>query len=358
MSEKNQKPRLLTGDTPTGKLHLGHFVGSIENRIKYQSTHDCYFILANKHAFTTGASNPAKVKQDTLDVALDWLAAGVDPGKCSMFIQSEVPAIDELTFYFAMLLPFNRVMRNPTLKNEIEYKQLGDSYSFGFPLYAVGQTADILAFRPSVVPVGKDQIPHLEMTREVARKFNHTYCGVSHEISDEDQVAHGGIFPVIEPILGRVDRLVGTGGPDSSGNLIKMSKSLDNHILLSEDADAVRSKVKQMYTDPNRIRATDPGRVENNPVWIFHEAFNPNQRWVEEYQDLYRCGQVGDSEIKRELIEVLNNFLQPIRDRRRLYESSPATVIDILKAGTAKANEIANETLALAKAGLHQDYFV
>src|SRR5579884_3013660 len=190
------KPRILTGDTPTGKLHLGHYVGSVENRLALQDSYDCYFIIANKHAFTTRADRPEEIRQSVMEIATDYLAAGIDPNKSTMFIQSEVPAIDELTFFFAMLIPFNRVMRNPTLAQEIKDKELGDKYPFGFPMYAVGQCADILAFRPALVPVGEDQLAHIEMCREVARRFNHTYCGVDPKTPDEQHLAAGGILPV------------------------------------------------------------------------------------------------------------------------------------------------------------------
>jgi tryptophanyl-tRNA synthetase len=175
----NAKKRILTGDTPTGKLHLGHYVGSVENRLALQDEFDCYFIIANKHAFTTRADRAAEIRQSVIDIAMDYLAVGIDPNKSTIFIQSEVPAIDELTFFFAMLIPFNRLMRNPTLNAEIRDKGLGDQYSFGFPMYAVGQCADILAFRPDLVPVGEDQLPHLELTREVARRFDQLYCDVN-----------------------------------------------------------------------------------------------------------------------------------------------------------------------------------
>ena len=195
------KPRILTGDTPTGRLHLGHYVGSVENRLAMQDQYDCYFIIANKHAFTTRADQPADIRQSVVEIATDYLAAGIDPNKSTMFIQSEVPAIDELTFFFSMLIPFNRVMRNPTLKDEIRDKGLGENYPFGFPLYAVGQCADILAFRPALVPVGEDQLPHLELTREVARKFDQVYCGVNPQTEDKNYLNAGGLFPIIEPKL-------------------------------------------------------------------------------------------------------------------------------------------------------------
>lgn len=351
------RPRLLTGDTPTGRLHLGHYVGSLENRLRLQDEYECFFLIANKHAFTTRAEHPADVRQSVLDVATDWLAVGIDPARSAMFVQSEVPAIDELTFFFAMLLPFNRVMRNPTLKDEIRDKGLGDNYPFGFPLYAVGQTADILAFRPAVVPVGRDQLPHLELTREVARRFDQLYCGVDTATADADYVTAGGLFPVIEPLLGRVHRLVGTGAPGPDGTLLKMSKSLDNAIFLSDDADTVSRKVMGLYTDPKRVRATDPGTVENNPLWIFHEVFNPDQAWVAEHEELYRQGKVGDVPMKRKLAGVLNDLLEPIRERRRAIASRPDDVFDALREGTKRANVVAEETLALAKRALKQDFF-
>jgi tryptophanyl-tRNA synthetase len=353
------RPRLLTGDTPTGRLHLGHYVGSLENRVALQDQYDCYFIIANKHAFTTRAERPADIRQSVLDIATDYLAAGIDPARSQVFVQSEVPAIDELTFFFAMLLPFNRVMRNPTLKDEIRDKQLGDSYPFGFPLYAVGQCADILAFRPALVPVGEDQLPHLEMTREVARRFNQIYCGVDPHAADGDHLGLGGLFPVTEAKLGRVKRLVGTGAPGPDGRLPKMSKSLNNAIFLSDDAEAVRAKVMGMYTDPKRLRATDPGNddPEQNPLWAFHETFNPDRAWVAEHRELYRGGKVGDVAVKKKLVEVLNAFLEPIRTRRRHYEQRPDEVLEVLRAGTARANAVAEETIALAKKAMRQDYF-
>ena len=351
------KPRILTGDTPTGKLHLGHYVGSLENRLALQDEYDCYFIIANKHAFTTRADKPEEIRQSVMEIATDYLAAGIDPNKSTIFIQSEVPAIDELTFFFAMLVPFNRVMRNPTLKDEIRDKELGDNYSFGFPMYAVGQCADILAFRPALVPVGEDQLPHLEMSREIARRFDQMYCGVDPHTEDKDYAAKGGLFPIFQPLLGRVKRLVGTGGPGPNGDLLKMSKSLNNAIFLSDDAETVRKKVMGMYTDPKRLRATDPGTVENNPLWIFHETFNPDKAWVMDQQEAYRQGKVGDVVIKKQLVEVLNTIIEPIRNRRKHYEDRPDDVLDVLRAGTGRANAVSEETLHLAKKAMKQDYF-
>jgi tryptophanyl-tRNA synthetase len=353
------KKRLLTGDTPTGKLHIGHYVGSIENRLALQNEYECYFLIANKHAFTTRADRPDDIRQSVIDVATDWLAVGIDPNVSTMFVQSEVPAIDELTFFFAMLIPFNVVMKNPTIKDELRDKGLGDNYPFGFPLYSVGQTADILAFRPEIVPVGEDQLPHLEMTRFVARKFNQLYCGVDPQTEDKDYLKAGGVLPVIQPKLGRVKRLVGTGAPGPEGNLLKMSKSLNNAIFLSDDADTVQKKVMGMYTDPQRIRATDPGETDpnKNPLWAFHDVFNPDQAWVKEQQEAYAQGKVGDVAIKRRLVDVLNGLIEPIRNRRKQFEARPDDVLDALREGTKRANAVAEETLALAKKAMKQDYF-
>src|SRR5688572_9223517 len=325
----SDKPRILTGDTPTGKLHLGHYVGSVENRLALQDEYDCYFIIANKHAFTTRADKPEEIRQSVIEIATDYLAAGIDPGKSTMFIQSEVPAIDELTFFFSMLIPFNRVMRNPTLKDEIRDKELGDNYPFGFPLYAVGQCADILAFRPAVVPVGEDQLPHLELSREVARKFNQLYCGVDPHTEDKDYIKAGGLFPIIEPKLGRVKRLVGTGGPGPDANLLKMSKSLNNAIFLSDDADTVKKKVMGMYTDPKRITGKEPGETDSakNPLWAFHETFTTDAAWVDENRALYAAGKVGDVVVKRKLIEVIDALIAPIRERRKHFEQRPDDVM-------------------------------
>ncbi|CAN5397750.1 tryptophan--tRNA ligase [soil metagenome] len=356
----SSKPRILTGDTPTGRLHLGHYVGSIENRLALQDEYECFFLIANKHAFTTRADKPADIRQSVIDIATDWLAVGIDPNKSAMVLQSEVPAIDELTFFFAMLLPFNRVMKNPTIRDEIRDKALGDTYPFGFPLYSVGQTADILAFRPELVPVGRDQEPHLEMTREVARKFNQLYCGVNPRTDDKDNVKAGGLFPVIEANYGRIGRLVGTGAPNPvTGTLHKMSKSLNNAIFLSDEADVVQKKIMSMYTDPKRITGKEPGETDptKNPLWAFHETFNHDTAWVDEHRAMYAKGSVGDVVIKRKLVEVMNALIEPIRTKRKYFEARPDDVIDALKQGTQRANVIAEETLSLAKKAMKQDFF-
>lgn len=351
------KPRLVSGDTPTGRLHLGHWVGSVENRVNLQNDYDCYFLIANAHAFTTRSERPDDIRQSVIDLLLDYLAVGIDPKRSTIFLQSEVTAIPDLTFFFSMLLPFSRVMRNPTIKDEIRDKGLGDNYSFGFLLYPVGQCADILAFRPEVVPVGEDQIPHIEMTREVARRFNQLYCGVDSHAEDKDHLSAGGLFPVVDAKLGRARRLVGIGQPTEEGNLLKMSKSLNNAIFLSDDPDTVAKKVKAMYTDPKRLKATDKGTVENNPLWIFHETFNPDQAWVAEAEERYRQGQIGDVECKKRLTEILVDLIEPFRLRRLDYEKNLDHALAVLREGSEKASAVANETAKLAKEAMKQRFW-
>lgn len=350
-------PRLLTGDTPTGRLHLGHWVGSVENRIALQKEYECFFIIANVHAFTTRMDKPADIHQSVMDIAMDYLAVGIDPKKSTIFIQSEIPAIAEMTCFFSMLISYPRLMRNPTIKDEIRDKGLGDNYPFGFLLYPVGQVADILVFRPEIVPVGEDQIPHLEMTREVARRFNQLYCAVDAHTKDEDHVQAGGLFPIVQTKLGRTKRLIGIGPPTPDGNLLKMSKSLNNAIFLSDAPDVIKTKVMNMYTDPKRLKATDKGTIENNPLWIFHETFNPDKNWVEEASARYREGLIGDVECKRRLIDVLVAIIEPIRQRRLQFEKDLHYVKSVLKEGTERANIVANQTLILAKEAMKQRYY-
>lgn len=348
------KPRLLTGDTPTGKLHLGHWVGSLENRVHLQDDYDCYFLLANLHAFTTRVKDPELIRQSTLDILLDYLSVGIDPDRSTVFIESEVPAIYELSCIFSMLLPFSRVMRNPTIKDEIRDKQLGENYSFGFLLYPIMQVADILGFKAHCVPVGEDQIPHLEMTREVARRFNHYYCGVSSHEKDEDHSSLGGLFPIPSPLIGRVNRLVGLGGPGPHGQLLKMSKSLNNAILLSDDADTVCKKVMGMYTDPQRLKATDPGTVENNPLWIFHDTFNADKAWVVEAKEQYRRGAIGDVVCKKRLVDVLIALLEPMWQRRKAFSGDEAELLRVVRSGSEKANAVVGATLQEVKTAMTQ----
>ncbi len=350
------KPRLLTGDTPTGRLHLGHWVGSLENRVAMQEEYDCFFVLANTHAFTTKVGEPDFIRNSTLEITLDYLAAGIDPAKSVIFAESDIPAIFELTALFSMLIPYPRLMRNPTIKEEIRDKQLGENYSMGFLLYPIMQVADILAFRPDVVPVGEDQIPHLELTREVARRFNQVYCGVDPHTADEDYVKAGGLLPLFDTKLGRVKRLIGTGAPTADGRLLKMSKSLDNAILLSDSKEVIQKKIMNMYTDPKRLRATDPGTVENNPLWVFHDTFNHDRQWIEDTKERYRAGTVGDVECKKKLIEVLLALLEPMQQRRADYETDKAQVLAVLRDGAERANHVAHATLQAVKEAMKQIY--
>jgi tryptophanyl-tRNA synthetase len=337
----SDKSRILTGDTPTGSLHLGHWVGSVKRRVELQDSHDCYFILANMHAFTTRSDKPQEIRRDSIEIVRDYLAMGIDPAKATIFLQSEVPAIAELCFLFAMLLPFNRVMRNPTLKTEIELKGLGETYSFGFPLYAVGQTADILAFRPVGVPVGEDQVPHLELTREVARRFNQMYCKVDEHAEDEEHPALGGVFPVPHADVGKVGRLVGTDGVN------KMSKSLGNAIFISDSPKEVQKKVNRIFT--GRQSPTEPGDT-GNALFQYVDAFITDQARVADLRDRYARGDnIGDGHIKAEVAEAINAMLVPMRERRAQYEGRDDLILDILRDGCTRANRTAETTLLKAK---------
>lgn len=336
------RPRVLTGDTPTGRLHLGHYVGSIERRLAMQDPYDCYFLIANMHAFTTRAEKPAEIRESTLEIVKDWLACGIDPKKATFVLQTEVPAIAELTWFFAMLIPFNRVMNNPTIKTEIDSKGLGDSYPFGFPMYAVGQCADILAFRPALIPVGEDQVPHIEMCRAVAGKFNQVYCGVGNRVPEHEHEKAGGVFPIPRALIGRVARLPGIDGVQ------KMSKSLGNAIMLSDSASEVKKKIGKVFT--GRQSPTEPGDV-NNALMQFVDAFIAPAR-AAELKDRYARGDnLGDGHVKAELTEAINTLLEPIRARRAEYEKPGGddVVIDIIKDGTRRANAVAEETLWMAK---------
>jgi tryptophanyl-tRNA synthetase len=336
---------VLTGDTPTGRLHLGHFVGSLQNRVRMQDEYDCYFLLANMHAFTTRADRPDEIRRDTIEIVKDWIAVGMDPERSTFVLQTEVPAIAELTWFFAMLLPFNRVMRNPTLKTEVEAKQLGDTYPFGFPMYAVGQCADILAFRPELVPVGEDQVAHIEMCREVARRFNQLYAGVDPHTPDEDHERAGGLFAVPRALVGKTGRLVGTDGKQ------KMSKSLNNAIFLSDTAKQVKKKINAMYPGQSR-EPNEPGDPDINPVFEYAEAFIDDADFVADLKDRYRAGDgLGDGHVKAHVIEAVNALLEPMRQRRAELEGPAGDdrAMEVVRTGTARANEVAEETLRLAK---------
>ncbi len=347
-----EKPRVLTGDTPTGRLHLGHYVGSIENRLRLQDEYECYFLLANMHAFTTRAEKADEIHADTIEIVKDWLACGIDPNRSAVVLQTEVPAIAELTWFFAMLLPFNRVMRNPTLKTEIDAKNLGDTYPFGFPMYAVGQCADILAFRPVYVPVGEDQVAHIEMCRDVAMKFNQTYCGVDQHTPAEQHHEAGGVFPIPEALVGATGRLVGTDGTH------KMSKSLNNAIFLSDTPKQVKKKIGAMYPGQSR-NPDEPGDPEINPVFDYADVFIRDAELVADMRARYRKGDnLGDGHVKAAVIEAVNELLDAIRERRAQYEGKGGDdeVVDIIRAGTRRANAAAERTLASAKQAMRLDF--
>jgi tryptophanyl-tRNA synthetase len=349
MSATDAKPRILTGDTPTGQLHLGHYVGSVRRRVELQDSHECYFIIANIHAFTTRAAAPAEIRGDCIEIVRDYLAMGIDPARSTIFLQTEVPAISELTYLFAMLLPFNRVMRNPTLKEEIKVKGLGDNYSFGFPLYAVGQTADILAFRAHSVPVGEDQVPHLELTREVARRFNQMYCGVDEHADDADHEKLGGVFPIPLADVGPIGRLVGTDGVN------KMSKSLGNAIYVTDTLKQIKKKLGKLYT--GRQQPTDPGDI-NNALFQYVRTFIPDAERVKELEHRYATGDdIGDGHIKVEVAEAIDALLQPMRERRAQYEGDDDTILDILRDGCRRANEATEVTLDLARDAAKLKFF-
>ena len=324
------KKRILTGDNTTGKLHLGHFVGSLENRVKLQHEYETFIILADMHAlsYPKYVGSPDIVADSVKQVLMDNLAAGLDPKKVTFFAESAIPELYELAIIFSMLVSHSRAMRNPTIKEEIRDKGLGDNYSLGFINFPILMATDILSVHADLVPIGEDQVPHLEQTQEIVRKFNATY---------------GEVFKEVEYITGRVPRLLGTDGN------AKMTKSLDNCIYLSDTEDELKRRVRGMYTDPGRLHATDPGKVEGNPVFIYHDAFNPNKEEVLELKSRYASGKVGDVEVKEKLFLVLNTFLAPIREKRRYYETHPKVVTDILDTGSKKIREIVKNTLAEVK---------
>lgn len=320
----NAKPILVTGDRPTGRLHLGHLVGSLYNRIKFQHDYQCFFLVADLHMLTTHYDKIEQVEQNVLEMVMDWLSVGMDPTRSTFYIQSQVPSITELYTILAMLCPVPRAERIPTLKEKIQDMGIGENYSVGLLGYPILMAADILIFKATKVPVGDDQLSHLEITRELARRFNYLY---------------GDFFPEPEAVVSETSRLVGTDGNR------KMSKSLNNCIYLSDDAKEVERRVRTMYTDPNRIRADIPGTVEGNPVFIYHDAFNKNKEEVEELKIRYRAGKVGDVEVKQKLTRAINELLEPIREKRNFYEKRLHDVRDILRQGTSRAKEIAGKNM-------------
>ncbi|MFQ5701331.1 MAG: tryptophan--tRNA ligase [Acidobacteriota bacterium] len=336
--QTGKKKRILTGDRPTGKLHLGHFVGTLANRVGLQDRYECFFLVADLHMLTTRVE-PALLREtgsNIREIVLDNLSVGIDPDRSTYFLQSLVPAISQIQLILSMLVTVPRCQRVPTLKDVMQTLHV-EQPSLGLLSYPVLQAADILCVRAHLVPVGKDQASHLELTREIARRFNTLY---------------GETLPEPDTLIGDVPTLVGTDGR------AKMSKSLDNAIFLSDDARTVEKKVHGMFTDPNRIRADIPGRVEGNPVFIYHDAFNPDTDEVEDLKERYRKGRVGDVEVKKKLTIAINRFLDPIRERRAALEKKPRIVEEVLLAGSERAQREAAITLEMMQEamGLKRDW--
>ncbi len=337
--EKNHT--ILTGDRPTGKLHIGHYVGSLKNRVRLQNIGDynTFIMIADQQALTDNARDPEKIRKSLHEVALDYLAVGIDPKKATIFVQSQIPALSELTMHYLNLVTIARLHRNPTVKTEIQQKKFGESVPAGFFIYPVSQAADITAFKADTVPVGDDQEPMLEQTREIVRSFNRIY---NEDILVEPQ----GVFPPKGE--GRI--------PGLDGNA-KMSKSLGNAIYLSDDADTVQKKVMSMYTDPTHIKVSDPGHIEGNTVFTYLDIFDPDKEKVAELKEQYQAGGLGDVKIKRYLNDVLETELEPIRKRREEYAKNLDYVDQILQEGSIHANEVANQTLKQVRNAIGINYF-
>lgn len=349
--ENNKKKIILTGDRPTGRLHVGHYVGSLKRRVELQesgSFDQIFIMIADAQALTDNADNPEKVRQNIIEVALDYLSCGLDPEKSTLFIQSQVPELTELTFYYMNLVTVSRLQRNPTVKNEIKMRNFETSIPVGFFAYPISQASDITAFKATTVPVGEDQLPMIEQTREIVRSFNHIYG----EVLVEPDV----LLPDNKACL----RLPGIDGK------AKMSKSLNNCIYLSDTEEEVQKKVMSMFTDPNHLRVQDPGQVEDNPVFIYLDAFCKDEHFAQfwpEYKNLdelkahYTRGGLGDVKVKRFLNQVLQCELAPIRARRKEYEKNIPEVYRILKEGSSRAQKAAAQTLAEVKAAMKINYF-
>ena len=342
---------ILTGDRPTGRLHVGHYVGSLKERVCLQNSglyDEVYIMIADAQALTDNAEHPEKVRQNIIQVALDYLACGIDPEKATIFIQSMIPELTELTFYYMNLVTVSRVQRNPTVKAEIQQKKFESSIPVGFFCYPISQAADITAFRATTVPAGEDQMPMIEQCKEIVHKFNSVYG----ETLTEPEI----VLPTNQACL----RLPGIDGK------AKMSKSLGNCIYLSDESDEIKKKVMSMFTDPNHLRVEDPGKVEGNPVFIYLDAFSKPEHFAEylpDYQNLdelkahYTRGGLGDVKVKKFLNNVLQEELAPIRERRKMWEQRIPDVYDILKAGTEVAEKKAAETLHDVRAAMQINYF-
>lgn len=331
------KKILLTGDRPTGRLHLGHYVGSIKNRIKLQDEVDqAMYMIADVQALTDNAQNPEKVTENVIEVILDNLACGLDPRKTHFFIQSQIPEIAEITVFFLNLVTLARLKRNPTVKAEMQQKGFGEDVPAGFLSYPVSQAADILFAGASIVPVGEDQLPVIEQTNELARKFNSIY---------------GEFFQEVKPIISETSRLVGIDGN------AKASKSLNNAIFLSDSDEIIAKKVMDMYTDPNHIKVEDPGQVEGNVVFTYLDIFDERVSEVEDLKKQYRAGGLGDVVVKKRLIEVLQNLIRPIRERREELAKDTKGIMKEVEKSTKKVQEIAQENMKAMKKLMKIDYF-
>lgn len=346
------KKIILTGDRPTGKLHMGHYVGSLKRRVELQNSgefDDIYIMIADAQALTDNFDNPEKVRQNIIEVALDYLSVGLDPAKSTLFIQSMVPQLTELSFYYMNLVTVSRVQRNPTVKSEIQMRGFGGSIPVGFFCYPISQAADITAFKATLVPVGEDQLPMLEQTKEIVRSFNRIY----------------NTDALVEPDIMLPDNDICRRLPGTDGKA-KMSKSLGNCIYLSDDEKTVQQKIMNMYTDPTHIKVSDPGHLEGNTVFTYLDAFSkpedfakylPEYKNLDELKEHYTRGGLGDVKIKRFLNNIVQAELEPIRARRREYEKDIAAVYDILKAGSDKAREVAEATLQDVKNAMQINYF-
>lgn len=331
------KQIVLTGDRPTGKLHLGHFVGSIQNRVKLQNEADVSFhMIADIQALTDNADNPEKVHNNVLEVALDNLACGIDPKKTTMFIQSEIPEIAELTVLFLNLVTLARLKRNPTVKDEMKQKGFSEDVPAGFLCYPVSQAADILFCKSNLIPVGEDQLPVIEQTNEIVDSFNRFY---------------GNIFSRVKPLVGNTPRLIGIDGNT------KMGKSLNNAIYLSDSKEEISKKVMNMYTDPDHIHVEDKGKVEGNVVFTYLDIFDNNKNELLELKKQYINGGLGDVVIKKRLIEILENIIKPIREKREEFAKNSKEVMKILEEGTKRARVVAKETMAEVKKVMKINYF-
>ena len=328
---------VLTGDRPTGSLHLGHYVGSLANRLVLQETHEQFVMIANVQALTDNFDNPEKVKENIFQVAYDYLAVGIDPEKTTIFIQSSIPQIAELTVYYLNLVTVNRLRRNPTVKAEIEQKGYHEHLTAGFLTYPVNQAADITIVKAQVVPVGEDQLPMIEQTNEIVRSFNRIY--------------KTDVLVEAQPMVPKIARLPGIDGQ------AKMSKSLGNAIYLSDPADVIAKKVMSMYTDPNHLKVSDPGKVEGNTVFAYLDVFDPNEAEVKALKEHYQRGGLGDVTLKKRLIDVLENFIGPIRQRRMDIEKNKDYVISILKEGNERTLAVARHTMEQVSHAMKIDYF-